>query len=326
MAIGNTTQYGSRTALDQKFAPGFEDAVYRNNQLLGMTVNGKALFPESSIAPYGADYRWTLNSAGNTSAAIFTEGAAAGTPVAQTYVNLTATPVYFWAWVRLSGHVRDAIRNGGAKPGLNPAANEFVAGFADIADLMNTTFMGSTYGLTQIVDSANTVFGVDQSSAAYHAATETALGGVLTRAALTNISESSRDNDKGGNWSVALMAHNQITNYTNLTGEPAASNSSIRVELSTVGGGRLDLGPDPEAVSFQGRPLIGIGDFDDNTIVGLDTRQTRFGPNWALKTARYFETRAHNKAGDDDVYELSTARALVCHMVKYNWKLGTVTA
>jgi hypothetical protein len=325
MAIGNTTQYGSRTALDQKFAPGFEDAVYRNNQLLGMTVNGSPVFPESSIAPYGADYRWTLNTAGN-SAEIYTEGQAAGTPGAQTYTNLTATPVYFWAWVRLSGHVRDAIRNGGSKPGLNPAAAEFLGTFGDIADLMNTTFMGSTYGVTQIVDSANTVFGVDQSSVAVHAASETALGGALTQAALTNISEASRDNDKGGNWRLALCGHNQITNYTNLAGAAGASNNSVRFDMSTVGGGRMDLGPDPSQAEFQGRPLIGIGDFDDNTIVGLDTRMTRFGPNWALKTARYFETREHNKAGDDDVYQLSTARALVCHVVKYNWKLGTVTA
>lgn len=325
MAVGNTTQWGSRTGLDQIFAPGFEDAVYRNNDFLGLVANGTVLFPESPLTT-GLDYRWRLNTAGNSSAAIFTEGAGAPQPVAQTYVNLTATPVYFWAWTRVTGHVRDAIRNGGAVNGLNPIANEFVAGFEDIKDLMNTTFMASTYGLTQIVDSGNTVFGVAQGSNAWHAASETPVGGALTLAGMTNLVETIRDNDKGGKPKAILTAHNQITNYIALMGVVAASNAAPRVELSVVGGSKIDLGPDPAQAAFQNVPMVGLGDFDDSTMVWVDQRPTRFGPNWQLKTARYLEVRGPQMAGDDDVFELSTARAMVCHLVKLNGKLGTLTA
>lgn len=244
MAVGNTTQWGSRTGLDQIFAPGFEDAVYRNNDFLGLVANGTVLFPESPLTT-GLDYRWRLNTAGNSSAAIFTEGAGAPQPVAQTYVNLTATPVYFWAWTRVTGHVRDAIRNGGAVNGLNPIANEFVAGFEDIKDLMNTTFMASTYGLTQIVDSGNTVFGVAQGSNAWHAASETAVGGALTLAGMTNLVETIRDNDKGGKPKAILTAHNQITNYIALMGVVAASNAAPRVSSPSLAAARSTSAPTP---------------------------------------------------------------------------------
>lgn len=325
MAIGNITQWGSRVGLDQIYETGFEDAVYRNNQLLGLSINGSPVFPERPMTT-GQDNRWLVNSAGNTSVATFTEGAAAPQPVAQTYVTLEANPVYFWAWTRISGHVRDAVRNNGAMPGLDPIENEFMAGFEDIRDLMNTTFMGSTSGVEQIVDSGNTVFGVAQGSNAWHAASETAVGGALTQAALRNISETARDNDKGSRWNLMLGPHNQLTNYGALIGNAGASNNSARFEFSTIGGGRLDIGPDPAQYTFEGRPFIGIGDFTDTVIVGIDTRMTRFGPNWELLTARRFDVRGPDMAGDDDVFELSTARVLLCRLVKFNWKLTGVTA
>jgi hypothetical protein len=51
--------------IKQKYEKGFVDAVYRNNQLLGMSIGGRAVFPQR---PSGGDtaVRWKVASAGNT--------------------------------------------------------------------------------------------------------------------------------------------------------------------------------------------------------------------------------------------------------------------
>ena len=122
--------------------------------------------------------------------------------MAQTYVNAAQSPVAFWAWTRVSGHLRDAVRNGARKGALNPIDNEFVAGFEDLRDLMNTTFMASTYGLELIVDDGSTYAGIAQSTNAHWLPTVTNQNGALTRAGMLNTDEAARDNDKGGRPSI----------------------------------------------------------------------------------------------------------------------------
>jgi hypothetical protein len=327
VAHGTTTQFGSRTALAEIFTPGFVDCVYRNNQLLGLTVNGSPVFPELP-GPYGSNgYGWKINSAGNTSTSVFAESAVAPTPVAQTYVNANVTATYFWAWTRVTGHVRDLVANGAIYPGLDPIQNEFAAGFEDIRDLVNTSFMGGTYGLELAVDDGATYAGIARGSAAYFECSNTNQNGALTRAGLLNTHEAARDNDKGGGPTfLILVPHNQLTNYLQLTGEPNAQNSSVRVEFATVGGGRLDLAPAHTGLSFMGSPIVGLGDFTNTTWLALDLRMTRHGPNVGIKTVRTFDIRGPDMAGDDDVYELSHASACIVHMPKLCWKLEDVTA
>jgi len=316
VAYGTTTQYGADVALQTAFEASFVDAVYRNNEFLGMSVNGVPVFPASPLGGDISSFRWKVNSAGNTSAEVFTEGGTQPTPVAQTYVNAAVAAVYFRAMTRISGHVRDAINQGAAFTGLDVIEQEFALGFADIQDLVNTTLMGSTNsGLEVAIDSGSTYAGIARGSAAYWESTETALGGALTRAGLLNLHEAIRDNDKGGRPGLLIGPHNQWTNYAQLAGEPGAANNSVRV----MGSGNYDIAP--STASFMGLPFASVGDFTDTVIAMLDINAGQ----WALKIRRPFEVRA-DQSGDDDVYQLSTASCLICRSPKRHGKLTGVTA
>ena len=310
MAYANTTDQAATLA--QRYTPGFESAVYRQKDFM-------QLFPRSTIG--GATDIWTPNTSGNTSAATFSEGDAAPAPGGQGYTALTATPVYFWAWARVTGRQLDIARVGGHKPGLAVMDGEIMGGLGDLADLVENTFIGSTSGIEHIISASNTVYGVAQGSAAWHQSHMTALSGVLTQAALTNITEGARDG-KNGRYSVILSPHNQVTNYTNLLGAAGAANNSVRHILPNG----VDLGPDPTDVAFQRKPWLGMDIMTDTFIAGLDLRPTAYGPNWEYKVARPFQVDPPQKVGDDHLIELSHAGVLVCRLVQRNWGLTAVTA
>lgn len=324
MATGTTTQYGSGTGIAQLYRDNFISGVFKNNSLLSLQVNGRPVFPELPVGD--TSYRWKMQTSANTSVAVFTEGASAPTPVAAGYANLAVAYTYLWGWIRISGHVRDAVRN--ASPaGLNVVANEFLSTRDDLRDLMNTGLMStSNAGLLVAIDSTTTYAGQARGSATWFEATETNHNGALTRAGLLNIHETCRDNDKAGVTSVILCPENQATNYLQLTGEPNAQNSSIVAEVGMFGGRGMDLAPDPRRLSFMGIPIVPLPDFDNDTFAGLDLRMTPVGPSWGLSIRRPFEMRGPDMSGDDDVYEISTAVALICHNPKTQWKLIGVTA
>lgn len=325
MATGTTTQWAVGTGIDYRYVDGFVDAVFRNNSLLGMThpMTGADVFPD---LPAGdTSYRWKLQSAGNTSVAVFTESASQPTPVAQTYVNAAVSYTYFWGWIRVSGHVRDAMRNA-QYPQMDLIANEFISTTEDIRDLMNTSFMGSTYGLELAVDYGSAYAGITRNgSAGYFEATETAVSGALTKASLANAMEGAEDNDKGGKISLILCPRNQITNYMAFIGTPNTSNHNFRASVGDLRGG-FDLESTTTSLTFQGVPIVGLPDMTNTVWLGLDLRQTPVGPNLGVSTRRQFEIRGPQMAGDDDVWEVSSAAAIICHMPKFCWKNTGVTA
>ena len=318
MGFMNTT--AAADTLRETYTPGYDSAVVRNNQLLGLTLGGRPVFPRAQMP--GEYVRWTVNTAG-ASPEIFTEGQGAPSPTGQSYTELYEDAVYFWVWPRISGHLRDIVRNGGARPGQNPIEQEFMGGFEDIRDLVTTTFLGSTYGLAHIIDDGNTVHGVAQGSNTWHQAAVENVNGALARSEFIDILEEQREGN--GRASLIIAPNNQISNYIYLTGEPNAQNSSLRVDVGLQGGG-LDLVPSMDTCSVMGIPMVGLQDVTDDDIYGLDIRNTRFGPNWQLFTAREMDVRGPQMVGDDDVFELSSAYALVCRLVQRNFKLEDVSA
>lgn len=316
MAFGTTTQWAAGTAHDYKYRDGFVDAVFRNNSLLG-------LFP--TLPAGDSSYRWKVNSAGNTNVAVFTEGASAAVPVAQTYVNAAVSYTYLWGWIRVSGHIRDVMRNGGAYAGLPLIQNEFLGTTEDLRDLATTSAMGSTYGLEVAVDSTTTYAGISRGSAAYFESSETAHNATLTMAGLANITEACEDNDKGGKTGLILTARNQLTNYMAFSGTPNTANHSFRSNAADLNK-PFDIQPSTMNLTFQGIPIVGLPDWTDEVWMGLDMRPTRVGPNVGISIARDFEIRGPDMAGDDDVWEVSTAFAVIVHSPKLCWKLTGVTA
>jgi len=324
MAYGTTSNYGDDVGIARIYRAGFVDAIWRNNSFLGLTVNGQAVFPR---LPAGdSSYRWRVAKTGNTSAAVFTEGGAAPTAVAHTYGNAVVGYTYAWAWTRISGQVRDVLANRPADA-IDLMDGEMTGGFADVADVLNVGFMGSSYaGVEAAVSSTTTYGGISRGSAGYWEATATNHNGALTRTGLLDVQEACEDNDKGGKTSLIVTARNQVTNYVQLTGAPNAANSSIRVELGLVGGKSLDLAPRVDSLGFMGAPIVGMPDWTNEVWVGLDLRPVNGLPNWGLSIRREFDVRGPQMSADDDLYEMSCAMALICHQPKWNWKLYDVTA
>jgi hypothetical protein len=60
MAIGNTTQYGSRTVLKEAYEKGFVRGVYQSNELLSLRVNGRDVFPATPMLGDESSYRWKV--------------------------------------------------------------------------------------------------------------------------------------------------------------------------------------------------------------------------------------------------------------------------
>jgi hypothetical protein len=240
-----------------------------------------------------------------------------------TFVNAAVSAVYFRQWIRITGHVRDAIRLGGYYDGLNPMDMEFEIAQDTIRDLMNTTFMGATNsGMEVSIDSTTAYAGITRGSAAYFEATETACGGALSRTKIVDHIEAVRDNDKGGRCHLFIGPVNQVSNYIRLSGEPNAQNTSLRVEMAVAGGNGVDYVPRFDGCTIAGAPFIGIGDFSNTVIASLDLSPD----NWHLKIRRPFEIREQSRSGDDDVWQVSTASALVCKHPRTQGKITGATA
>jgi len=58
VATGTLTNYGDDVGIQRAYRDGFTQAVFKNNHLLGLTVNGQAVFPE--LPPGDQSYRWKV--------------------------------------------------------------------------------------------------------------------------------------------------------------------------------------------------------------------------------------------------------------------------
>lgn len=292
--------YTGAVLIKEAYEPGFIDAVYTNNDLL-------KLFPAPTAHQGGRYIDWIVRKAGNTSVEVFTEGANQPAAGNQSWVLAYVSPTYFRAMVQISGHARDAMKSAY----LDGLDAEMVLAQEDIRDLMNTSFMGGTYGLELAVDAGSTYAGIARGSAAYWESTETAHSAALSYTGLIDLYETIRNNDKGGQPGLIVGPHNQLTNFYNLGGQPG-----LKVIDPT------DPAKGYSSQSFNGVPFVGIGDMTDTVIAMLDMRPGQ----WATKIVRPFEVKTMAPSGDSDIYQISTAAALVCFNPAKHGKLTGVTA
>lgn len=284
------------------YDPAFADAVYNNNKLF-------SLFPAPVRAGGDTAYRWKVRGAGNTSVETFVEGQ--GSPVAgnQRFYNAAVSWQYFRAEIQITGHARDSLQSS-YLPG-DILETEMTLAMQEIKDLMTTTWMGSTVGLEVAVDSTSTYAGITRGSATYFESLETAHSALLSDSGLLDFHEALRDNDRGAEVGLILSPENQATNYYRLIGGPAT-------KQTTPGDSARNLSNQ----SFNGIPWVGIGDMTDTIILFLDMRPGM----WTHQVIRPFEVNFQGRAGDSDVYEVSTGNALVCRNPKLQGKLTGVTA
>lgn len=297
MALTTTT---GANAIREAYAPGFDEAVFRNNSLMSL-FNWQDAVGDTA-------YRWKLNSAGNNSVEIFTEGAAQPAAGNQTYVNAAVSWTYFRVMLQVTGHARDALRSNW----IAAIEEEAVLGRADLVDLITTSFMGSTYGLETAVDYGDVYAGITRNgSAGYFESTETAHGGALTTDGLIDLQETIRNADKNGKPDTILCNLNQETNIYRLGGPHLITNLNPG-----------DKTPSLLNNQIAGCRVVAVPDFTTTVLLMLDMRPS----NWAPTIIRPFSVKEMGPSGDSDIWQFSWGGALVCKMPKFQGKLTGVTA
>lgn len=308
-------------AIDQYFEPGFIDEVYRYS-FLGAQLNGRPLFPAIS-SNGGTSVSWKIHDTGQT-ASVYTEGAATAAAGNQTYKEPSQSYVYMRVMTEWTGHLVDALRD----PSMyfDAIAAEIQLAQADLMNLANTSFLGSTYGIENIVDSTSTLAGISRiSSPSYFSSQEVAHAGVLTLAGLEDLAEILSNASIGGfrpGMRCLLAAPNQCTNYSRLPGVVGASNGGVRVVHNNSGATSLDLGFDMSGLTFQGAPIISTPGLTNTIWILMDATPG----TWNLVVHRPFKTDYQGRVGDGDSYAHTFAAALIGRRPRLSGKLTGVTA
>lgn len=275
---------------DQFFGP-FVQAVYRNNQLFQH-------FPDFKPMGGGQYYTWKSNSAGNTSTEVFTSGQAQPDAGNQSWVGLQVAPTYIRAMIQIDGIAKDAMQSNY----VDGIIEEMSLAMEDIRDLLNTSFMLSTYGLQLSVDDSATYAGQARGSASwFESYVKDLSSAALSYSDMVDTYEAVRDNDHGGNPNLILTSWNQNTNIFNLSG-----NQAVKVTTPE------DLAKGYTGQTFNGAPIVALGDMDDNDIffltgAGKGASRTK----WDCVTSRPMGVKPMAPSGDSDVYQISTGAALI---------------
>lgn len=295
-----TTTVATGTTIQQTYAPGFVEGVYRNNAL--MPIFGAPVDSGGDEA-----YRWKINSAGNSSVELYTEDQAQPAIGNQTFVNAAVSYLAFRYMVRITGHARAALRSNW----INAIDEEFTLGQQDLIDLITTTYMASTYGIEAAIAATGTYAGITRGSVGYFESTSTAISRALELNDIIDHWETIQNADKGGMPSALICNLNQVTNIWRLGGGPGIKNMDYS-----------DAAPSLYTQTFAGRPIIGMPDFTTTTIATLDLRPG----HWVVVEHQPFQVKEMAPSGDSDVTQVSYMGVIVGKNPKCDGKLTSVTA
>ena len=301
MALTTTT---AANVLHDVIAPGFVEGVYRQTAPISLFGN--------PIGPFGNTSRiWKLNSSGNTSTSLYSEGDALSGAGNQGWSSASDPYLAVRYEVEATGHAKAALREGARD--VDALGEEFILGQQDLIDLVATTIQSGTNGMETAVDSTATYAGVTRGSATWFESAETAVNGQLAVTDGLNLIETMADNDRGSRMenSVWLMPWNQYTNMYNLTGGPAAQ---------TIGD--ADKVPGYLGQTFARLPVIPVPSMTDTVIMLLDLT---FG-NWEMIEHQPLMVHDQGRSGDADLYLVTYMFKLVCKHPKMQGKLTGVTA
>jgi hypothetical protein len=285
--------------IQENYDAQFREAVWKNNELTSMLPLKK-----SNSGNY---CNWIVHRGANGSVEVFTENQAQPVAGNQSWINAQVAYTYFRAMIQITGHARDAM-GAGLVDGID---QETIMAIEDIRDLINTSFLGGTYGLEAAIDSTTTYAGIARGSASYWESTETAHNAALSYTAMINLAEAIKDNDKGGRTTHWLMPWNQTTNYFNTAGQQA-------VKM---------IGPEDalRGYSYQsvdGKPVVGLGDMTDTVIIAMDMRPGQI----EIVEQLPFQVDFQGRSGDSELYQISWAGCMPVYSPKLHGKLTGVTA
>lgn len=298
MAVTTST---ASEAIRTTYAPGFNEAVYRN--------------PNNMISFFGAPvdsggdtaYRWKINHSGNSSVEIYSEGQIQPPDGNQGWTNGAVSYLAFRFVTRVTGHARAALRSNW----VNAIDEDQTLGVADLVDLITTTYMGSTYGIEAAIAATGTYAGITRGSAAYFESTSTAHSAVLDLDGLINLQEAIRDNDKGGQPGLIICPLNQQSNIWRLGGGGGIKNT-----------GYGDAAEALTRQTFNGIPILAMPDWTDTVIAMLDIRPG----HWLTVQHQPFMVHDQGRSADSDVYMTTYMGVIVGKFPRCDGKLTSVTA
>lgn len=289
-------------AIADHFAEGWYEGVYRNDAVLSIL---RAIGMQESVQSGGTGFKWHLNSSANTSVGIFSENDPAPQSVAQGWVRASLSWVYFWSWVTVTGHDRDALADGGIFDAIEAA---MMLAQREVVDLRNTTFLGSSNnGLQQAISATATYAGITRGSAAYfESSTSSSTFSVANaRAYLRTI----RSPDKGGHPVAHLVSPTVLEIYAAIGGTPSTTtgNSTLRYVAPADGSAfRADYGINVSGFSLGGAPVIEVPDLTSTVLISIDSS----AGNFQHRIIRPFQVKFHHNEGDNEVYEVSTGSTI----------------
>lgn len=297
--MGLTVSTAENT-IREAYAPGFVDALFRNNSLFNMFSWREAVGDTA--------YRWKLHSTGNDSVEIFTEGQGQPDAGVQGFVNAAVSWTYFRGMLQITGHARDALKSNW----INHIDEEATMLRRDLVDLITTSFMGSTYGLELAIDYGSAYAGITRNgSAGYFESTETAVGAGVQTTDLQDLEETINNVEKVGKVGVIICGRNQTTRIYNLGGPHVIYNQNVS-----------DKAPGMNAQTFNGIPIVWLPDWSTTVIMMLDTTPEE----WAPMQIRGFSVKEMGPTGDADRLQLSWGGALCPKNPKKSGKLTGCSA
>ncbi len=296
------TTSNAENTIREAYRPGFEEGLWRNGEFLPL-IEKKASFGDTS-------WRWKVHTEGNDSVEIFSEGEAQPIAGVQAFENAAVSFNYFRVMVHVTGHAKDALRS----RWIDHIDAEASMAQTDLLDLMNTSFMGGTYGLELAVDYGSAYAGITRSgSASYFESTETAVSDSLSTDSMIDLQETCRDADKASKGpGVWLMSMNQGSNLYRLQGPHVISNSNPSDKVTGL-----------TRQTFNGEPVVELRDWTSTVIVRLDMSP---GKNQIIEQ-RPFSVLEMGPSGDSaGIYQFSWAGCFADHNPRFDGKLTGVTA
>lgn len=299
-----------------------QDLTGRRTDFVDFLRSQGLVRPSSGSAPF----KWNLETSGNGSAELYTEGQAPPTPGKRTLAQASLGVWYAQVTAAVTGHMRDQIARGGTLEDV--VAGELRSATTALWYLVETTLTGSAQdkGLASVVDAGDVYAGINPGTVSAWASYEQGSISTLDIADLEDLYRNIIALPRSGNVDVILANVNQLVNYGRIAG-PAATSPILRGTLPGQSGAPYDLGVMKPGMAFNGAPFQGIRTLADSELYSLDLTPAEDGePGVSLVIHRDVTTEKLGKVNDDDQYLLTVSAVLKVRNRRVHGKLTGITA
>jgi len=302
MAVTSTDTTVIANAIMERKAPGFIDAVFRNDRLLAILRQFGLNEPDPGTID-GTSHKWDVAYSANASAGSYSEGDAMAVADSNLFVEAALAWVYFEGVIKVTGHAKDALKNGGHFAAID---SQFPLLQEDIKNQRTATYLGSgTNGILNAIAATGTYAGITRGSAAYWESYTDTTAEAQSILVHREVQRSIRAGDKGGYPNLHLTTRASKDGYANLIGFPAGTTPGMRAD---VGNGPANVDFGAGMPSLDDAPIIPMDDLGTGNFLSLDISAASPVRHMVI---RPMQTVFHSRVGDAELYHVTTGGALV---------------